>query len=194
MSRINGVHLLLNYLIRHSTELTEAKPTGPDKQNVRELLEQTRLLNDSLQRIEKLLTHAPAIDAEPPESTRKHSVSSWRETSEFRDSVNSQPTRRSMGNWADVTDAASSARRGTETDPTPHVSGTVMIEKFEPSEADVESAIPAEDYVSSPRHGGIPHISAEWRSNLRNDEENGSRIIAIFIGVAIFLGLVLLVM
>jgi hypothetical protein len=194
MSRINGVHLLLNYLIRHSTELTEARPTGTDKRNVRELLEQTRLLNESLQRIEKLLTHAPVHDGERPESGHEHQVSSWRETSGFRDSVNSQPTRRSMGNWADVTDAATSARRGIETDPTPQMSGTVMIEKFEPSEADVEAAIPAEDYISSPRHGGIPHISAEWRSNPRNDEENGSRLVAVFIGVAIFLGLVLLVM
>jgi hypothetical protein len=112
MTSINGVHALLAFLAQQTqlTKLTNA--TQIDAKQIDALLQESRLLNERLLKIENLLgaTRIPNIDSEDSftNSTSKPE-GDWPAASVVRDVINRQERQQAYGHWSrDGTSASES--------------------------------------------------------------------------------------
>jgi hypothetical protein len=195
MSSINGVHALLAILIQQTQSSNQLGGIKTNGKQLEQLIQEARLLNERLLKIEKLVSPSKIARAENENANLIAVVKaegSWPAADVVRDLINRQERLQAFGSWQ--TEEAQNA----ELDAFTHrviesedrkVSPDhpqLLIQKYIPTDIDLEAAEVSANY-------GV-HRSAWEHSNMMGEKfrssdihESRSRLMMIAVGIAILL-------
>ena len=195
MSSINGVHALLALLMQQAQPTKKVGENKIDVKQLELLLQESRLLNERLLSIEKLLASAKLPDSTKSESIHTSSTKSeqnWPTAGLVRDLINRQERQQAYGNWE------SEAAINRESEPfTYRVAGAeekretpevqqLLVQKYVPTDSDLAWAEISKNYgarINLPDES----LRRSERLDLDQDGDDRSRLIAIAIGLALLL-------
>jgi hypothetical protein len=189
MSGINGVHALLAFLTQQAQSSKPLDRQNIDMKQLELLLQESRLLNERLLKIESLLAISKVTDNSGPgedsEITQKIE-GNWPAASMVRDIINRQERQQAFGNWQaeKMSDFASEpySYREVDLEQQARIQATqVLIEKYAPNE--IERSIANTGLYM----GSVRNDLGHFPSNGNEVEEDRSRILLVAIGISLLL-------
>lgn len=192
MSKINGVHALLAFLVQQSQPARQ----GAAKLDIKQLallLHESQQLNERLLKIEKLLTPVETItEALDPQNSLAGAEGQWPTASVVRDTINKQERHQAFGQWhaedtsIPVSEPFTYREEIARSRQDAMDSAQILIHRYVPTSDDMERANLSTNY------GATSRVSEYWRgSGERNAneeiKEGASRLMLIAIGLALIL-------
>lgn len=189
MSGINGVHALLAFLTQQAQSSKPNDKQGIDVRQLELLLQESRLLNERLLKIESLLsiprTKEKSVGVGDTDTTQKIE-GNWPAASKVRDIINRQERQQAFGNWQTENTSAVDKEPYSyhEMDAEQQLNAEArqfLIERYAPTE--IEQAIANQGlYLGSGRTDLGPIGSGE-----KDTEEDSGRVLLVSIGISLLL-------
>ena len=195
MSNVNGVHALLAFLAQQARPVKHVGDLKVDVKQLERLLEESRLLNERLLKIERLLVAARPLSNEPVDPHKSIAAKpegNWPAAGVVRDTINRQERQQAFGSWrpeqtADV-DREPFSHRAMEADQPaePAAIPQVLIQKYIPTENDIAWAEMSANLGGHRNKPDFPRSAGEEFVSSDTNEERG-RLFVITIGIGILL-------
>ncbi len=194
MTTINGVHALLAFLVQQAQPSRKIGEIKVDVKNLDALLQESRVLNERLLKIERLLAVPSSRDLDTTDmefNPLAKPEGNWPAASFVRDAINRQERHQSFGKWQ--------ADEATEAEPFTHreivsprqVHSTpdiqqVLIQRYDPSDTDIARAHMSANYGAH-RVASDCLNSDRGEANAENFNGAGGRIFLISLGMSLIL-------
>jgi hypothetical protein len=190
MSGLNGVHALLAFLTHQAQSARQTDGSKLDVKQLESLLQESRILNERLLKIEQLLSVSKSKDQMSPGPNTNivpSNEGNWPAASNVRDVINRQERQQAFGNWQSETTSSVEAEPfsyrevNSETQQLNIDAKQLLIERYMPTEAEQENAKPGLNF------GIQRHLFDNLGTDAIEQGGDGGRLLILGVGFSLLL-------